>query len=62
MADEYNEYTNYSIDISWNLIVAYLKNGDREKAKFIIVKLIKDNEDTSIAKVAQELLQRLEKI
>lgn len=60
--DEYNEYTNYYVDISWNLIIAYLKDGQSKKAKPIIEKLIKDNEDTPIAEVANELLQDIENL
>ena len=32
ISNEYNEYINYMNDIGWNLAIAYLKDGDREKA------------------------------
>ena len=51
ISNEYNEYINYMNDIGWNLAIAYLKDGDREKAVKTLELLISHSEsDVIIAK------------
>lgn len=34
--DVYNDYTDYSAEIGWNLAIVYLKNGEKDKCKEIL--------------------------
>lgn len=57
--DTYNDYTDYSSEIGWNLAIAHLKNNDKKEAKEILEKLISISEEGSAVKVkAKELLSK----
>lgn len=56
----YNDYTEYSTDIGWNLAIAYLKDNNKKGAKIVLEKLISINEeDMAIYKKSKELLEKL---
>ena len=53
-------YYDFQDDISWNLAIAYLKNGEREKPIPILENMLKRNIDyPQIAKPIQGLLNRI---
>lgn len=53
----YNAYAN---DIAWNLALAYIKDGQIDKAIPVLDKLEVDNPDTPIAVKASELKKKLQ--
>ena len=56
----YNEYTNYSAEIGWNLAIGYLKKNDRKNAKIILSELIDlQTESSAIGEKSKELLERI---
>lgn len=58
--DTYNDYTNYSAEIGWNLAIAYLKDNNKKDAKKVLEKLIETTEEgTAINIKAKELLKEL---
>ena len=60
LMETYNDYTDFSSEIGWNLAVGYLKDNDREQAKMVLKKMISVSEkDTFIANKAKELLEKI---
>lgn len=58
--DTYNDYTEYSTEIGWNLAIAHLKNNDKKEAKAVLEKLISVSEAGSAVNAkAKELLKKL---
>ena len=58
--DTYNDYTNYSAEIGWNLAIAYLKDNNKKDAKKVLEKLIETTEEgTAINIKAKELIEEL---
>lgn len=58
--ETYNDYTDYSAEIGWNLVMAYLKDNDRKNAKNVLERLVDITEDGSVInKKAKELLGKL---
>lgn len=55
----YNAYAN---DIAWNLVLAYIKDDQTDKAIPVLEKLVEDNIDTPIALKAKELLKEIKKL
>lgn len=55
LSEEYNEYTNHSTTIAWYMALAYLKDNKKEDAVVVLDKLIKDNPDSAISKMAEKL-------
>lgn len=56
----YNDYTDYSTEIGWNLSIAYLKDNNKEGAKETLRKLIHISENGSIIRnKSQELLNKI---
>lgn len=55
LSEEYNEYTDYSVTITWYMALAYLKDNRKEDAVIVLDKLIKDNPDSAISKMAEKL-------
>lgn len=57
---ENSVYKEFLDDISWNLAIAYLKNGEREKPIPILEDLVKRNIDyPDISKPVQELINQI---
>ena len=58
--ETYNDYTDYSTDIGWNLAIAYLKGNDGDNAKTVLTRLISITEDGSaINTKAKELKHKI---
>jgi len=58
--DTYNDYTDYSAEIGWNLAIAHLKNNDKKDAKAVLERLISVSEEGSaVSSKAKELLEKL---
>ena len=59
-SETFNTYTNYFAVSGWYLALAYLKNHDVEKAKEVL-KILADKKDDnpSVAKKAEEVLERI---
>ena len=56
----YNDYTNETAYIGWNLAIAYLKDNDKEEAKEVLETLINKTENASVVKAkAKELLNKI---
>ncbi|MBP5381401.1 MAG: tetratricopeptide repeat protein [Bacteroidaceae bacterium] len=53
-------YYPYANDITWNLALAYVKAGNKEKAISVLETIVRDNEDSPIAAKAKALIQTLE--
>lgn len=59
--DTYNDYTDYSPYIGWNLAIGYLRNYEKAKARNVLSEMetIYDNE-TIIGKKVRELINTIE--
>ena len=62
ISDEFNEYINYMNDIGWNLAIAYLKDGDREKAVKTLELLISHSESDVIIEKCKKLIAEINKL
>ena len=52
-------YSAYANDIAWNLVLAYIKDDQTDKAIPTLEKLVDDNPNTPIAAKAQAILKKL---
>lgn len=61
--ETYNDYTDYFSEIGYNLAIGHLKDNEREESIKVLKKLIEltDN-NSSIHKSSQELLNRIENL
>lgn len=58
--ETYNDYTDYSAEIGWNLAIAYLKDNNKQEAKKVLEKLITTSEKGSaIYNTSKQLLKEL---
>ena len=58
--ETYNDYTDYSAEIGWNLAIAYLKDNDSKNAEKVLERLADISEEGSaISQKAKELLEKL---
>ncbi len=58
--ETYNDYTDYSNEIGWNLAIGHLKNNDKEKAKHVLKTIIGLNDEESIiTKKSKELIDKI---
>ena len=62
ISDEFNEYINYMNDIGWNLAIAYLKDGDREKAVKTLELLISHSESDVIIEECKKLIAEINQL
>lgn len=53
-------YYPYANDIAWNLALAYVKAGDKEKAVAVLNTIVHDNADSPIAAKAKALIKTLD--
>ena len=61
-SEEFTDYSLYTVDIAWNLAIAYLKDNNAEEAVKILKEVIEDNQGKAIAQRAEELINRIEEI
>jgi len=60
LSETYNDFTNYSPQIGWNLAIAHLKNHDKSKAKDVLKTLIDNSEEgCKVRMKAEELMRKL---
>lgn len=58
--ETFNDYTDYSSEIGWNLAIAYLKDNNKKEAKKVLEKLIATSEEGSaIYNTSKQLLEEL---
>lgn len=58
--ETYNDYTDYSAEIGWNLAIAYLKDNNRRDALTVLSKMaILYDADTVVGKQVRELQQKI---
>ena len=58
--ETYNDYTDYSAEIGWNLAIANLKDNNKKEAKKVLEKLITTSEeDSAIYNTSKQLLEKL---
>lgn len=58
--DTYNDYTNFSAEIGWNLAIAYLKDNNKRDAKIVLENLIVTSEEGSaIYNSSKQLLEKI---
>ena len=56
ISEEFNDYTNYLNDIGWNLAIAHLKDGDRDKAIETLELLISHSESDIVIEKCKKLI------
>ena len=57
----YNDYTDYSAEIGWNLAIAYLKENDKKEALAVLAKMTTlYDADNVMGKQVRELQQKIE--
>lgn len=59
---EYNEYTDYCVDIAWNLAIVCLKENDRREALKVLREIAADNKGKAVAARARQLIRRIENL
>lgn len=60
---ESSVYKEFLDDISWNLAIAYLKNGEREKPIPILEDMVKRNIDyPDISQPVQKLIEQIKEL
>lgn len=58
--ETYNDYTDYSAEIGWNLAIGYLKDNDKKNAKIILEELVSKQPNNSFISLKSiELLRKL---
>lgn len=58
--DVYNDYTDYSQEIGWNLTIAYLKDNDKYEAKQVLEQLAANiDHDSAFGNRVIELLEKV---
>lgn len=58
--ETYNEYTDYSPYIGWNLAIGYLENYEKTKAKEVLEEMEKNYpKETAIGRTVRELLRKV---
>ena len=55
-------YTNYINDIGWNLAIAHLKNGDRDKAIKTLELLISHSESDIVVEKCKKLIAEINQL
>ena len=59
--ESYNDYTDYSAEIGWNLAIAYLKDNDKKGALTVLAKMATlYDADNVVGKLVRELQQKIE--
>ena len=61
--ETYNDYTDYSAEIGWNLAIAYLKDNNKKDALAVLEKMATLYEaDNVMGKQVRELQQKIENL
>lgn len=59
ISEDFNDYTNYINDIGWNLAIAHLKDGDRDKAIKTLDLLISHSESDIVIEKCKKLIKEI---
>ena len=62
ISEEFNDYTNYINDIGWNLAIAHLKDGDRDKAIETLELLISHSESDIVIEKCKKLINDIKQL
>ena len=62
ISEDYNDYTNYINDIGWNLAIAHLKDGDRDKAVKTLELLISHSESDIVIKKCRKIILEIKQL
>lgn len=62
ISEDYNDYTNYINDIGWNLAIAHLKDGDRDKAVKTLELLISHSESDIVIEKCRKIILEIKQI
>ena len=62
ISEDFNDYTNYINDIGWNLAIAHLKNGDRDKAIKTLELLISHSESDIVVEKCKKLISDIKQL
>lgn len=62
ISEEFNDYTNYINDIGWNLAIAHLKDGDRDKAIETLELLISHSESDIVIEKCKKLITDIKQL
>lgn len=62
ISEEFNDYTNYINDIGWNLAIAHLKDGDRDRAIETLELLISRSESDIVIEKCKKLINDIKQL
>lgn len=62
ISEDFNDYTNYINDIGWNLAIAHLKDGDRDKAIETLELLISHSESDVVVEKCKKLISDIKQL
>ena len=62
ISEDYNDYTNYINDIGWNLAIAHLKDGDRDKAVKTLELLISHSESDIVIEKCRKIILEIKQL
>lgn len=62
ISEEFNDYTNYINDIGWNLAIAHLKDGDRDRAIETLELLISHSESDIVIEKCKKLITDIKQL
>lgn len=62
ISEEFNDYTNYINDIGWNLAIAHLKEGERDKAIETLELLISHSESDIVIEKCKKLINDIKQL
>lgn len=62
ISEEFNDYTNYINDIGWNLAIAHLKDGDRDKSIETLELLISHSESDIVVEKCKKLINDIKQL
>lgn len=62
ISEEFNDYTNYINDIGWNLAIAHLKDGGRDKAIETLELLISHSESDIVIEKCKKLINDIKQL
>ena len=62
ISEEFNDYANYINDIGWNLAIAHLKDGDRDKAIETLELLISHSESDIVVEKCKKLISDIKQL
>lgn len=62
IGETYSDYSPFANTIGWNAAIAYLKDGNRDTARQILVSIRDINKDKAIADKADEIVRKIDGI